>query len=294
MGEVYLPSVNAASKERSFYRRHGATSDPGDQAGALSALPDELPALLEVLQGLLLHVDELRLYGLSPCQVADLSRETLPVAERLRRILASDKTPLTMPRSPAERQPATCRDFALLLTACLREKDWVARVRCGFAGYFAPGVYEDHWVSEYWDETEGRWRLADAQLDAEHRAHFGIDFEPGQLPDSAFLNAGQAWQAWRQGREEAACFRHGAAVGAPMLLTNLARDRLALAKQETSPWDGWRAALPWEAGLDAALLAEGDALADAIDRIDRDGSVSRSIAPDQGLPGPPFWLSSHC
>lgn len=284
-----MRSVNAASQERSFYRRHSPTSDPGDQAAALSALPDELPALLEALQGLLLHVDELRLYGLSPCQATGLSRETLPVAERLRRILDGDRAPLTKQRSPAKRQPATCRDFALLLTACLREKGLAARVRCGFASYFSPGVYEDHWVCEYGDETGGGWRLSDAQLDAEHRAHFGIDFDPAQLPNGAFLNAGQAWQAWRQGREEAACFRHGAAVGAPMLLTNLARDRLALAKRETSAWDGWRAALPWEEGLDAGFLAEGDLLADAIERIDQDAAAPE-LPPKQGLLGRPFWL----
>ena len=284
-----MPSVNAASQERSFYRRHGPTSDPGDQAAALSVLPDELSALLEALQGLLLHVDELRLYGLSPCQVADPSRETLPVAERLRRILGCDTAPLTKQRLPAARQPATCRDFALLLTACFREKGLAARVRCGFAGYFAPGAYEDHWVSEYWDESGRCWRLADAQLDAEHGAHFGIDFDPARLPDGAFLNAGQAWQSWRQGREEAACFRHGAAVGAPMLLTNLARDRLALAKRETSAWDGWRAALPWTEGLDAVLLAEGDALADAIECIDEDAAAPE-LLPKQGLLGSPFWL----
>lgn len=289
MGEVYLLSVNAASQKRSFYRRHGPTSDPGDQAAALSALPDELPALLAALQGLLLHVDELGLYGLSPGQAAGLSRETLPVAERLRRILESDSAPLTTQRSPTERQPATCRDFALLLTACLREKGWAARVRCGFAGYFAPGFYEDHWVCEYWDESGRRRRLADAQLDAEHRAHFGVDFDPAQLPDGVFLNAGQAWRVWRQGREEAACFRHGAAVGAPILLTNLARDRLALAKQETSAWDGWRAALPWEEGLDPALLAEGDAMADAILRIDEDAAAP-GPATMPGQPGLPFWL----
>ena len=250
-------------------------SDPGDQAAALSALPTELAGLLQALQGLLLHVDELRLYGLSPCRASGLSRETLPVAERLRRIRESNPAALTVRRPLPERAAATCRDFALLLTACLREQGRAARVRCGFADYFAPGRYEDHWVCEYWDETEGRWRLADAQLDAEHRAHFGIEFDPAQLPDGVFLNAGQAWQAWRQSGVDAACFGHGSAAGASMLLINLARDRLALAKQETSAWDDWRAALPWADGLDATRLAEGDALA----------------ALEQASPGPPFWRS---
>lgn len=264
-------------------------SDPGERIAALSALPGALPALLEALQGLLLHVDELRLYGLSPCQAEGLSRETLPVAERLRRIMESNSAPLGTPRRPEERAPATCRDFALLLTACLRAQGRPARVRCGFADYFAPGRLEDHWVCEYWDESSRRWRLADAQLDAEHRAHFGIGFDPAQLPEGAFLNAGQAWQAWREGRIDAACFGHGPATGAPMLLVNLARDRLALAKQETSAWDAWRAALPWENGLDHSRLAEGDALADAIERIGRDAAVGEPFG-GQGLPGPPFWL----
>ena len=264
-------------------------SDPGDQAAALSALPDALSPLLEALQGLLLHVDELRLYGLAPGRASGLSRETLPVAERLRCILDSNPAALTVQRPPLARAPATCRDFALLLTACLREQGWAARVRCGFADYFAPGRYEDHWVCEYRDESGGGWRLADAQLDAAHRAHFGIGFDPGRLPDGAFLNAGQAWQAWRQGRVDAACFGHGSATGAPMLLINLARDRLALVKQETSAWDGWRAALPWTDGLDAVLLADGDALADAIARIDEDAAAPGSVA-KQGLPRQPFWL----
>ena len=263
-------------------------SDPGGQTAALSALPSELSHLLEVLQGLLLHVDELRLYGLSPCRPAALSRETLPVAERLRRLLESNPAALAMQRPPAERAPATCRDFALLLTACLREQGRAARVRCGFADYFAPGRYEDHWVCEYWDEGGG-WCLADAQLDTAHRAHFDIDFDPARLPDGAFLNAGEAWRAWRQGRVDAACFGHGTATGTPMLLINVARDRLALAKQEPSAWDGWRASLPWSDGLDATLLADGDALADTIARIDGGAVAPESLA-KHGLPGSPFWL----
>ena len=289
MGEVSSAPVNAASLERSFYRSHGSMSDPGGQAAVLSALPNALSHLLEALQGLLLHVDELRLYGLSPCRASGLSRETLPVAERLRRILDSNPAALTVQRPPTERAPATCRDFALLLTACLRERGRAARVRCGFADYFAPGRYEDHWACEYWDESGGGWHLADAQLDAAHRAHFRIGFDPAQLPDGAFLNAGQAWRAWRQGRVDAARFGHGTATGAPMLLINVARDRLALAKQETSAWDGWRASLPWADGLDAALLADGDALADAIVGIDGGTAAPESLA-KQGLPGSPFWL----
>ncbi len=264
-------------------------SDPGEQAAALLALPDALSGVLEALQGLLLHVDELRLYGLSPCQVRDLSRETLPVAERLRRIMESDQTPLGISRRPADRAPVTCRDYALLLTACLRQRGRAARVRCGFADYFAPGRYEDHWVCEYWDESGRRWQLADAQLDAEHQAHFAIGFEPAQLPDGAFLNAAQAWQAWREGRIGAACFGHGPATGAPMLLVNLARDRLALAKQETSAWDSWRVALPWTGGLDAVLIANGDALADSIEGIDGD-AMAPDVLPEQNLLESPFWL----
>ena len=271
------------------YRSHSSLSDPGKDSAALRALPDSPRQLLPVIQGLLLHSDQLRLYGLCGAAVPSISRETLPVEARLAAIFTGDPAPLVTARPPGERSLATCRDFALLLTACLREKGWAARVRCGFAAYFTPSRFEDHWVCQYWDEADGGWRLADAQLDQLHRRHLGIAFDPAELPHGAFLTGPQAWAAYRCGRIPGARFGHGQAVGPQMLLVNLVRDGLALLKQETSDWDSWRESLPWSADLEPGLQQSGDDVAAAIARLEtRSRELERGPAADAWTRSP-FW-----
>lgn len=148
-----------------------ANRPPGRHAPALDALPDDVGTLAEVVRGLLIHGSWLHLYGLVPDDMPVRSRETLPVAQRLDALLAGSTGPLWQERPPRLRAVATCRDYALMLCAFLRQKGVPARVRCGFAQYFKADHHEDHWVCEYWDGDETRWAVADAQLDAEHRAH---------------------------------------------------------------------------------------------------------------------------
>lgn len=93
-----------------------------------------------------------------PCQVRRalpaVSRETLPVAQRLTRILEHNACPSRISRSPDSREIGTCRDLALMLCSMPRGKGIAARPRCGFASYFNAG-WEDHWVCEYWDSRRG-------------------------------------------------------------------------------------------------------------------------------------------
>jgi len=258
----------------SFYRTHGALSDPKGHAAALAALPRGVAALCGAVQGLLIH-DWYggKLYAERPPGFEGASRATLPVAERVAAILAAEPAPLDRPRGSGGRAVGTCRDFALLLTAALRQQGVPARVRCGFASYFASPGWEDHWVSEYWSPADRRWHLADPQLDAPHRAHLGIDFDPADVPRDRFLVACEAWQVARRGAAEAGRFGHGEARGAWFVQVNLARDLSALMKRETSPWDGWRAA-----GAGYALDAEARALADRLAAV---------AAAAQGLEPPP-------
>jgi Transglutaminase-like superfamily len=131
----------------SFFQAHGALSDPGRHAPKIDALPDDVGALADVVRGLLVRGGWLHLYGLTPREPA-LPRETLPVARRLDTILSREDGSLSRSRPAARRAPATCRDFALMLCAFLRQKSIPARVRCGFAPYFERGRNEDHWVCE--------------------------------------------------------------------------------------------------------------------------------------------------
>lgn len=278
----------AQQASQSFYRQHGPMSDPSRHAATVRSLPDDLTSLIYVVQGLLLHSDQLSLYQLSCDAFGAVSRQTLPVAERLDEVLARDPRPLIEPRPVRERALVTCRDYALLLCGCLRENGWAARVRCGFATYFTAGHYADHWVCEYWSDDAQAWRLADAQLDEAHRTHLGIAFDPTDLPEQAFLNAAEAWGAWRSGKVSADQFGHGEAAGPHFLLINLVRDYLALQKQETSDWDSWRDALPWEDDLAPGLLQQGDQIAGrAATREDTGPSFGDGSAdPHKPLP---FW-----
>jgi hypothetical protein len=200
-----------------------------------------------------IHSDWASAYGVS----ADLSRETLPIAQRMAMVEAAGGRDLP----PDRRTPGTCRDFALMTCSALRERGVPARVRCGFATYFPSNPFEDHWVCEHWREDESRWMLTDAQLDPLQREHLRVAFDPTDLPAKTFLNAGEAWTAWRATEIDASAFGHGESPGAWFLRVNLMRDLFALRKQEMSDWDAWRS-IPEEAkALDDQALAEGDRIA---------------------------------
>ena len=234
------------------YRSHGALTEPGRLATMLAA-PGDLAALCAFIQGVVIHSDWASAYGVT----ADLSRETLPIARRLAMVEQAGGRDLP----PERRTPGTCRDFALMTCSALRERCVPARVRCGFATYFSSNPLEDHWVCEHWHEDENRWVLTDAQLDPLQRKHLGVAFDPTDLPAKTFLNAGEAWTAWRSGEIDAHAFGHGESRGAWFLRVNLMRDLLALRKQETSDWDSWRSIPEDRKALDDKALAEGDQIA---------------------------------
>ena len=274
--------------DETFYLRHGVLSDPGEHATAFDGLPGDVAGLCAVVQGILLHDYTGGLfYGTPPEDFALQSRKTLPVEERLGAVLARDAAPLAQARPPFERCVGTCRDFALMLTAMLRHKGTAARVRCGFARYFGAG-FEDHWVCEYWRADEGRWALADPQLDAAHRTHFAIGFDPADMPRDQFLLAWEAWAAIEEGADPQS-FGHGDDAGLWFVEVNLARDLLALSKQERSDWDTWRACRPDLKTLDDARRASAGLLANrtqACQGLDGPDMVGGGVG---SLPPPPPW-----
>ncbi|MEQ8818162.1 MAG: hypothetical protein RLO51_08000 [Thalassobaculum sp.] len=266
-----------------WYVRHGPLTDPEPFGAMLDSLPNGVGGLVEVVQGLLIHDAGLHLYDLAAADFAAASRETRPVSERLSALAAA---PLTTARAPAGRIFATCRDYALLLTAFLRHKGVAARVRCGFADYLRPGFHADHWVCEYRHDDGGRWAFADAQMDAAHRRHLGIAFDPARLPAGRFLTAGEAWRLVRSGAADPAAFGHGTACGEWFLRVNLARDLLALGKREVSDWDGWRDAGPAHRRLDDEARRRCDAIAATAAGADRGPGV---IPADLAGRLDPFW-----
>ena len=215
-------------------------SDPAGHTGLVAQLPSDIRALTSIIQGLLLHSDWLTIYGLDSAAYCTVSRNTLPVADRLDTIIANDSQDWGIPRPPGKRAIGTCRDFALMLCSFLRSKGVPSRVRCGFADYFSTR-WEDHWICEYWEGRTRKWLLADSQIDSLLAANCQIEFDPVNVPRRAFMTAGEAWLACRDGKLDPNYFGHGKVTGAWFIKINVIRDHYVLNGHETSAWDNWRA-----------------------------------------------------
>ena len=222
-----------------FYVTPGPITRLGDSAHRLDNLPTDIGELCRVVQGLVLHVFWAEQYGvqLSPGRQEEVQLRF--VRPQVERILALDPRPLTERRPPERRLVGNCRDFSVLLTAMLRHQGVPARARCGFGAYFEPGQFVDHWVAEYWNETERRWILVDAQLDALQRDVLGLMFDPLDVPRDQFVVGGRAWQMCRQGAAAPDAFGIADMHGLWFVQGNVVRDVAALNKMELLPWDVW-------------------------------------------------------
>ena len=233
--------------------------------GPFDGLPAGPGALARVVQGILIHEHVAPTHGVT---LSDSQRETVHlrrVQDMVAAIVAGNARPLEQPRAPDRRHAGVCRHFTALHVAMLRHQGMTARARCGFATYFAPGKFVDHWVTETWDADRQRWILVDAQLDDHQRRLFGIDFDPLDVPRDRFLVAGDAWRLCREGRADPAAFGIHDMAGLWFVASNVIRDVAALADRAMLPWDVW-----------GAMTADDDAL----DRSLIDGLAVLSSAPD--------------
>ena len=246
----------------SYYAVHGEFTEVNEHRTLFGTLPMDVAGLCRTIQGLLIHdYFGLHLYGDSPPSFHLASRETVPVCRRISDILAGHGEPNLDARLPFARTVGTCRDFSLMLCAMLRQHAIPARVRCGFARYFDPPSYEDHWICEYWKAGDQRWAMADAQLDDPHRAHLSIEFDTTDLPADQFVPSWRAWRRCRADSDHAALFGHGDHSGEWFVRVNLARDWLSLCKREVSAWDTWRDAGEQHRQSDGGAAAQCDRLA---------------------------------
>jgi Transglutaminase-like superfamily len=226
-----------------FYTQPAAMTSPGRYAPLLESLPRDIPGLAAVAQGLLIHEHMAQGYGVMLSETDRASVHIRPVEHLLAQIVARDDRPLHIARAPAARLPGNCRHFTVLMTAMLRAQGTPARARCGFGGYFGSGMFEDHWVCEYWHAGQHRWILVDAQIDGRQRDWFPIDFDATDVPRDRFLIAGQAWARCRSGAADPGRFGLSLAneAGDWWIAGNLMRDAAALRNVELLPWDCWGA-----------------------------------------------------
>ena len=261
----------------SFYTQQGVMTNPGPYRELFEALPRDIPALVSVLQGLMLHVFWAERYGVKLSEDRQAEVHIRPVKRKLPRLLEIDSRPLPEARPPALRLVGNCRDFSTTLASMLKVHGIPARARCGFGTYFMPGHYEDHWMTEYWHSSEGRWVQVDAQLDGLQRDTLKLQFDTLDMPRGQFVIAGDAWAMCRAGQANPDDFGIFEWHGWDFIKGNVMRDFLALNNVEVLPWDDWSIVIkPWseftpeeQADFDhlAALTVTGDSAFEEIRSI---------------------------
>lgn len=238
-----------------YYAQHGPFTDPREFSALVNILPRQIPKLVKIVQNTLLHVFWAERYGVQHTEEQKATLNVRGAAAKLAHLTASGRLDLTIPCPPEQRQVGNCRDFSLLLCTLLRCQGVPARARCGFGTYFLPGHYEDHWVCEYWNDSQQRWMMVDAQLDEFQSRELAIDFDPLDMPPGKFLTGGQAWQLARSGAADPDQFGIFDMHGLWFIAGNVVRDLLSLNKIEILPWDhGW--------GLLGGDQAEGETMDD--------------------------------
>ena len=276
-----------------IYAQVGPLTDLSMYRAQLASLPATIADLCRVVQGVLIHVFW---QGRDALPLTEERRQALyarPAAAKLAAILALDDRSLTVARPPERRLPATSRDYSLLLVALLRHQGIPARSRCGFATYFTPQRYEDHWLVEYWHDEENRWVLVDPQMDEAQRAALNISFDTLDIPRVRFLSSGAAWQRCRSGMLDPALFSNLEDRGMHAIRCTLIHDLAALNRVEMHPWDRWGLMLPPDEMLSDADIALLDAVAHAnvgAAAIPSADVVEALYASDSRLRPPHAWL----
>ena len=245
-----------------YFAQYGKMTDPGLHTHLYNDLPSDVPSLVKVVQGLMVHVFWGERYGLDHSEERKAEVQLRTMERRLARTLELDPRPLTIPRPNEQKIVGNCRDFSVTLASMLQSKGIPARPRCGFGAYFEKGLYIDHWVCEHWNEAEQRWVLVDAQLDELQQNVLKIPFNTLDVPRNQFIVGGAAWKMCRSEQADPHTFGIFDMNGMDFVKGDFIRDVAALNKVELLPWDCWGMILTEYTTLPPDDLSMLDRLAD--------------------------------
>ena len=135
--------------ELEFYRQHSPLTDPGRHRDLIAGTaPSDLVAMCELIQDAVCHRDETKWrFGF------DLPE---PRRDEANTRYLRDRRSARQLRSAGRRSsgsPAPAGTSACSPVRCCARPAFAARMRAGFAGYFQPGFFVDHWVVELWHES---------------------------------------------------------------------------------------------------------------------------------------------
>ncbi|NLG51183.1 MAG: transglutaminase domain-containing protein, partial [Chloroflexi bacterium] len=97
-----------------YYATPGPTTDAGQYAHLFRDLPQDIPSLVRVVQGVLLHIFWAERYGVTLSDERKLEVNLRTVEAQLARMTQLNAQPLTIARPPEQRLVGNCRDFSVL------------------------------------------------------------------------------------------------------------------------------------------------------------------------------------
>jgi len=204
-----------------------------------ASLPQEIPQLVRLAQNAFVHVYWAERYGLRLSETRKQELNLRSIKQKYARMLELDAIPFSQQRAIERRLVGNCRDFSVLMAALLKATGIPARARCGFATYFRPKHYEDHWIVEYWNAADRRWQMVDAQLDELQQQILKIGFDAFDVPAYKFVTGAKAWLLCRTGQADPNRFGIFDMKGLWFVRGDLVRDFLALNNIEILPWDSY-------------------------------------------------------
>lgn len=200
-----------------FYKKTSSYTDLGFYKDFAKNLPDDIKELCLLQRHQIIHpvilMDE-KIRKMKHTFHGDMTKvpmtrllfedDIFPTAQSILAELLRKNAIYEKGREIQNKVHVTCRGQAILLASILKAKEIPARARSGFAEYTAnEGIYWDHWITEYFNQTSQKWQLADADCCCND-----IDFNPYNLPKEKFLFGAEAYLKLRkkQVEEDIICY----------------------------------------------------------------------------------------
>lgn len=194
-----------------FYKQTSLYTDLGYYNEFAKKLPDDIEELCILQRMQIIHPVAFKNKNIrneKDCFWGDMTQvpvtrleyedDIFPTAQSVIAELLRKNPNYDVKREAKNKVHVTCRGQAILLASILKAKGIPARARSGFAEYIKyDGIYYDHWITEYFDEKENRWKLVDAD---EHCPDHKMGFDLNDIPYDKFLFGANAYLGMRKNK----------------------------------------------------------------------------------------------
>lgn len=198
-------------KQRDHYLSFSTFTDPGLYKDRLVGMPDDVRKFGKLVRQNFVHRTTLawgNTKSNTDLRFGDMNEmpwwrqpedDNLTTASAmLTELYRRDERGFVADRKVRAKLVLTCRYDSIIVASILKSKGIPSRVRSGFAPYFIDGKSIDHWINQYWDDSQHRWVTIDVDGSISHNG----SFDAYDLPDGTFDWPAQAWIDVRRGKTE--------------------------------------------------------------------------------------------